>query len=177
MEKINVNSIFLNLCVEVLKHLEDSESREAYVKKLLEPEIQSKMSEQDYIHYQFLKVLNQMYKVGFEEGKKWVGDAIGQDENHLNIGTYLNRKISQRKSISESFILKVGPIIKGIREEGAETFRDVARKLTERGVKTVSGHYMWHPATVRDVEAKIASRVTELINLKESINGEINLLK
>lgn len=177
MENSAIHSTFLNLYGEVLSRLENPESRNDCIEEILASEFDSKMSELDYVHYKFLKALTLMYNSGFEKGSSEVGEETGKEPNQLTIGTFLNRKISNRKNISDNFILKITPIIKDIRRGGAKSYQEVARKLTELGVKTMAGNYGWYPATVRDLEVKRARRVEELKGLKGSIEEQIASLE
>ena len=164
-----INPNLSEICGEVFKRLENSDSRKDCVKEILESKFDGKMSEQDYIYYQFVKVLNEMYKEGFNAGKNRNGSVDYDENNKLTIGAYLNQKVSTRKAVSDSFAMELAPIIKDVRSKGAKTLQDVADKLTELGIKTLSGYDQWHPASVRHIEKKIAKKVFESNNTNEEM--------
>jgi len=183
MEELNPNASLTRVCGEILKRLETNpDCRKEYVNGLLQSGLKPKMSEQDYAYYQFIKALSQMYQAGLDEGKDLVetpkeATEVDEKQDQLTIGKFLNQKISDRKKVSDNYVIKIAPIIKNIREGGATSLKDVAAKLTEMGIKTISGNYLWHPATVREVEVKIGKRLAELRSLNASIREQISLLK
>ncbi len=177
MKNVTAHSItFPPKCEEILNRLENAETRKECVKEILGTEFDSKMSEQDYVYYKFLRGLGHVYKEGFDEGMASAQEDVDNQPNQLTIGTFLNRKISARKNISDNFIKKMAPILRSIRNSGAQSNQEIAQKLTELGVKTMAGNYMWYTATVRDLEAKVSKRIEELEGLKRNIEEQIELL-
>ena len=160
--KLELDQNLQNICGEVYKRLEDKDSRENCVREILEAKFEGKMSEQEYLFYQFLKVLNEMYKQGFEAGKKVNEQADAEEKDVSSNSNYLNHRTSTRTSAADNFAVRLAPVIQDIKDNGARTLQGIADKLTELGIKTISGYDQWHPATVRHVEKRIAKRHIEV---------------
>lgn len=168
------DSVFLALCNETLKNLTNHNSRKEAIREILEIKFETKMSEEDYIHYMFFKALSEMYKAGLEEVQNHEGEAEAQDLNQEKTVVYYRARNSKRSIPADNFAMKLAPVLKEIRQKGPQTLLEIANKLTELGITTMEGG-KWHPATVRSLEnriMKITNKVIERnVKPKENSNG------
>lgn len=171
------DSVFLALCNETLKNLTNQNSRKEAIREILEIKFETKMSEEDYIHYMFFKALSEMYKAGIKEVENHEGEAADQDmdqEKQEKKVVYYRARNLKRSIPADNFAMKLAPVLKEIRQAGPQTLLEIASKLTELGITTMEGG-KWHPATVRSLEnriMKITNRNTERnLTPKEHLNG------
>ena len=148
------DSVFLTLCGDTLKKLINQKTRREAIAEILEMKFEAKMSEQDYIHYMFFKALSEMYKAGLEDGENHEEAEIVPDLPQEKSVVYFRAKSSKRSIPADNFAMKLAPVLQELRKTGPITLLEIAEKLTELGITTITGG-KWHPATVRSLENRI----------------------
>lgn len=167
MEMLQQENIDISLLIkEILNVQYDINSQRNLVKKILSITVKCEL----------IEALRIFYIVGQNDGKS-LPDRHEDSLSKLTIGTILERKISERRMISDDYIIKTAPVIRSIRRSGLSTLKEIANKLSEMGIKTPFGYYRWHPATVGDVERKIARKALELKTLQSRLKQEISIIE
>ena len=152
--KDQANSIFLELCNDFLKSISHPDTRQFTIRQIIEPKLDSKASEGDFVHHKFIEVLNEMYIAGFQSGSNSSKLTDLHQREIEEINYHFNSRIKLRSARSYQFALKMRPVIEKIRSQGPISLQRISDQLTEMGFTTITGS-KWNPSAVKSLESRI----------------------